>query len=199
MATKRSDENQPESPLDERREQIKKAALKVFAQRGIAGTKMSMIASEAGISQGLSYRYFSSKEELFVVLVQDALEEAQTAIKQIHQLPGSPLAQIKALTIQMLDENHKQYFLLLRQAQTSKDVPLQAKQLLEQYSSEDTIRLLVPIFMNGQQAGEFREGSAERLLFLYFSVVTGLMLQDVNLPEGYWVQEVDYLMRILTK
>ncbi|WP_420481830.1 TetR/AcrR family transcriptional regulator [Cohnella zeiphila] len=39
---------------DERREQIKKAALKVFAGKGLAGTKMSAIAAEAGISQGLS-------------------------------------------------------------------------------------------------------------------------------------------------
>ncbi|PUB10475.1 TetR family transcriptional regulator [Paenisporosarcina sp. OV554] len=55
-------EPQPNNIHDERREQIKNAALKVFAHRGIIGTKMSMIAAEAGISQGLSYRYFKSKE-----------------------------------------------------------------------------------------------------------------------------------------
>lgn len=47
-------EQQLEQIHDERREQIKKAALKVFARHGINGTKMSMIAAEAGISQGLS-------------------------------------------------------------------------------------------------------------------------------------------------
>lgn len=56
--------NLPDRNQDERREQIKKAARKVFAIKGIAGTKISMIAAEAGISQGLTYRYFQSKEEL---------------------------------------------------------------------------------------------------------------------------------------
>jgi len=192
----------PDSQLDhvndERREQIKKAALKVFARRGVAGTKMSMIAAEAGISQGLSYRYFSSKEELFTILVQEAVEEAQASIKNLHRLPGTPLDQIKALTISMLDESHKLYFLLLRHAQTADDIPVKAKQMIEQYSAKETIDLLVPIFVKGQESGQFRKGDPERLLLLYLSVITGLMLQDVPGAEGYWTQEVDHLMNILT-
>lgn len=83
-------EHQPDHIHDERREQIKRAALKVFAYRGIAGTKMSMITAQAGISQGLFYRYFNSKEELFTILVQDAMEEAQAAVKNVRHLPGTP-------------------------------------------------------------------------------------------------------------
>ncbi|UUZ92326.1 TetR/AcrR family transcriptional regulator [Paenibacillus sp. P25] len=129
--------NTPDPIYDERREQIKRAAMKVFARYGIAGTKMSMIAAEAGISQGLSYRYFSSKEELFTILVEEALEEAQTALRSTPQLPGGPKEQIRALTERMLDEEHKHNFMLLQQAQTSEDVPEQAKRILEQYSMQD--------------------------------------------------------------
>jgi TetR/AcrR family transcriptional regulator, regulator of autoinduction and epiphytic fitness len=192
-------EQQPDQILDERREQIKKAALKVFAHRGIAGTKMSMIAAEAGISQGLSYRYFNSKEEIFNVLLEEALEEAQTAMKDIPYLPGTPLEQIRTFTKRMLDESHKHYFLLVQQAQTSDEVPVKAKQILDQYSPKDTIDILVPIFINGQKLGEFCEGDPYKLLFLYFSVIKGLMLQDMQDVEGYWLQEVDNIMKIFTK
>jgi AcrR family transcriptional regulator len=193
--------NAPKSATfpDERRDQIKRAALKLFAKRGIDGTKMSTIATEAGISQGLSYRYFSSKEVIFTLLVQEALEEAQAAIRNVRHLPGSPKEQLKTFTQNMLDESHKHYFLLIQHAQTSEEVPVQAKQMIEQYSPNDTIDHLVPIIINGQQIGEFREGDPHKLLFLYLSVITGLMLQDIPTVQGNWQQEVDILMRILTK
>ncbi|MBB6671569.1 TetR/AcrR family transcriptional regulator [Cohnella nanjingensis] len=183
--------------LDARKEQIKRAALRVFAEQGLSGTKMSMIAAEAGISQGLSYRYFKSKEEIFTLLVEEALEAAQAAIDRLPDLPGTPTDRIRAFTANMLDASHKRYFLLLQQAQKSEEAPERVKQLIERYSAQETLNRLAPILVQGQQAGEFCEGDPERLLLLYLSVITGLMLQDANAPEGYWLQEIDRLMKIL--
>jgi len=47
-----------------RKEQIMQTALSLFAQKSYDRTSMSEIAREAGISKGLSYNYFSSKEAL---------------------------------------------------------------------------------------------------------------------------------------
>jgi hypothetical protein len=99
----------------------------------------------------------------------------------------------------MLDESHKHYFLLIQHAQTSEEVPVQTKRIIEQYSPKDTIDHLVPIIIKGQQIGEFRDGDPFKLLFLYLSVITGLMLQDIPTAQDYWPQEVENLMRILTK
>ncbi|MFH5183786.1 TetR/AcrR family transcriptional regulator [Paenibacillus sp. TAB 01] len=183
---------------DERREQIRKAALKVFACHGIAGTKISMIAAEAGISQGLTYRYFQSKEELFTLLVQEAIDEAQASIRNVPFLPGTPLEQFKALTRNMLDDTNKHYFLLVQQAQRAEGVPEQAKLAISRYHPQDTMDLLVPIFVKGQELGEFSEGDPRQLLFLYFSVVTGLMIQETPMGEGYWQLVVDRLIKLLT-
>lgn len=196
---RRTSDQQTEQILDERREQIKKAALKVFAYRGVAGTKMSMIADEAGISQGLSYRYFSSKEEIFTELVKEALEESHKAMGNVSSLPGTPIQQIRAFTLNMLDESNKLYFLLLQQVQKSDGVPVSAKQIVEEYSTFSAIDQLIPIIAKGQETGDFSEGDPQKILFLYLSVVTGLMLQDVQIPKGYWLQEVDNLLKILAK
>lgn len=190
---------QSEQVHDERKAHIKRAALKVFAEKGLAGTKMSLIAEEAGISQGLTYKYFESKDEIFALLVEEAIEESQDAIRNMGQLPGSPLDQLKAFTLRLLDENHKHYFMLVQQAQKSEGVPQRAKEAIERYSPRDTIESLIPIFVRGQQEGEFAEGDPYGRLILFLSVVTGLMLQDAKAIGIDWTQEVDRLLGIVKK
>ncbi|GIP26196.1 hypothetical protein J23TS9_13260 [Paenibacillus sp. J23TS9] len=196
---KKQQDQKSEVLVDDRRELIKKAALKVFAKRGLQSAKMVMIAEEAGVSQGLSYRYFSSKEEIFAILVQEALEEAETSLAEVSGLPGSPKERLRAFTLTMLDENHKRHFMLLRYAQIEEGMPEQIQQILESYSAERTIGHLVPLFHQGQQAGEFSEGKPEKLLFFYFSVITGLMLQDAPGIYGDWKNDVDRLMKLILK
>jgi TetR/AcrR family fatty acid metabolism transcriptional regulator len=46
------------------------AALKVFRERGYANARMADIARRAGVSYGLVYHYFGSKEDLFEMIVE---------------------------------------------------------------------------------------------------------------------------------
>ena len=46
----------------DRRAQILEAAIRVFAERGYHGCRVSDIADEAGIAYGLVYHYYQSKE-----------------------------------------------------------------------------------------------------------------------------------------
>ena len=48
----------------ERRRQILEAATRVFARSGFHGSRVSDIASEAGIAYGLVYHYFKNKDEI---------------------------------------------------------------------------------------------------------------------------------------
>ena len=50
---------------EERRQEIIDTAMKVFYEKGYEKTSISDIAKEMNVAQGLCYRYFSSKEELF--------------------------------------------------------------------------------------------------------------------------------------
>lgn len=56
--------------LEAKREIILHAALACFARDGFHKTKMSDIAEMAGVSDGLAYRYFSSKDEIIQEAVQ---------------------------------------------------------------------------------------------------------------------------------
>jgi AcrR family transcriptional regulator len=183
---------------DERREEIKQASLKVFARRGYKGTKTSLIAKEAGISEGLIYRYFNSKKELFITLIQELMEEARRELEHVQHLPGTPFEQIRNLTENMLDENSKYAFMLIERARKDDDVPEKVTQIFEQLPTNVLIDLLVPTFVKGQKSGEFSLGEPRKLLTWYFTIVNSLLTQEQG-DEEYGLPDVDVLMRILAK
>ncbi|MBS4215046.1 TetR/AcrR family transcriptional regulator [Neobacillus rhizophilus] len=182
---------------DERREQIKQAALKMFARRGYTGTKTSMIAKEASISEGLIYRYFNSKEELFITLVQELMEEARSELENVGYLPGTPFEQIRTLTKHMLDEDNMHAFMLMERARTAEDVPEKVTQIFEGVSTNVLIEPIIPIFVKGQESGEFSPGEPRRMLSWYFTIINSLLTQD-EIDEEYGLPDVDVLIRILT-
>lgn len=59
---------------------IKATALELFAGLGFHGTSISMIAKRAGISKGLMYNYFESKEALLTALFSDYVYELGSLI-----------------------------------------------------------------------------------------------------------------------
>ncbi|MFQ5408740.1 MAG: TetR/AcrR family transcriptional regulator, partial [Anaerolineales bacterium] len=56
-----------------RRPQIIEAAITVYRKRGFAKARMDDIAEEAGVSKGLLYRYFKSKDDLTLAILTEML------------------------------------------------------------------------------------------------------------------------------
>jgi AcrR family transcriptional regulator len=56
--------------VEDRREQIIDAALRVFSQKGFTSATNKNIAREAGITPGLIYYYFESKEKLLQAVIE---------------------------------------------------------------------------------------------------------------------------------
>ena len=82
---------------EERRQEIIDTAMKVFYEKGYEKTSISDIAREMHVAQGLCYRYFSSKEELFDVAID------QYAQKQVDHICGILHEKMS------LDVMHKKY------------------------------------------------------------------------------------------
>ncbi|SHE89778.1 transcriptional regulator, TetR family [Seinonella peptonophila] len=180
----------------ERQEQIKQAAIKIFATKGITGTKMSMIAAEAGISVGLAYRYFKSKEELIEILVQELLEIANERLEETKFLPGTPLQQIEALTKHMFDEEHRYAFMLINQVKKAENVSENVAKQLEKFSSRSLYDKMVPIFKKGQALGQLRNGDTKKMIVWYFFVVNSLLVQQHG-DEEYGMPHVDFLIQLI--
>jgi AcrR family transcriptional regulator len=71
-------------PPDERREDLMKAAQKLFIENGVGATTIDQIASGARIAKGTFYLYFTSKEDVLAALrerfVRDYLEAIRTEV-----------------------------------------------------------------------------------------------------------------------
>ena len=83
--------NSPSSPHAERRDgaraeaqrgRILDAAQRCFIEHGFHAAPISQIAGEAGISQGLMYRYFDNKRAMVLALIERQLAADQQSIGQ---------------------------------------------------------------------------------------------------------------------
>lgn len=61
-------------------------ALKVFAKHGYHASSMSEIAKESGVSKGLAYHYFSSKEDLLVSIAEQRLQEYLPLLRGLNEI-----------------------------------------------------------------------------------------------------------------
>lgn len=62
---------------DERRRRILDAALAVCEERGVHAARMEEVAARAQVSKGTLYRFFESKEELFLASIIDSYERGR--------------------------------------------------------------------------------------------------------------------------
>src|SRR4051812_24948043 len=58
-------------PADQRRADLMAAATALFVERGIAATTLEDVTARAGVSKGLFYQYFHSKDDLLLALQED--------------------------------------------------------------------------------------------------------------------------------
>lgn len=64
-----------------RRSEIIEVATRIFAENGFAATDVQMIADECGVGKGTVYRYFPTKEELFLATVDDGMQRLSKAVE----------------------------------------------------------------------------------------------------------------------
>jgi AcrR family transcriptional regulator len=86
---------------------IRNAGLKLFATKGLAATSIVDISELAGISTGLLYHYYLSKEDLYTELIVTAVTSANAAVSKIAEMPLSSGEKITRLTKKMLDDIKK--------------------------------------------------------------------------------------------
>lgn len=56
-------------PAPQRREQLLDTAVRLFAERGYAGSTTAELAKAAGVTEPIIYRHFKSKKDLFVAVI----------------------------------------------------------------------------------------------------------------------------------
>jgi AcrR family transcriptional regulator len=112
----------PGRPKDEslwasRTDEILDTAATIFAQHGFQDTEMQFIADALQVGKGTIYRYFPSKEELFLKAVSRGMDRLRQAVMAAYQPIEDPLKRMTAAIHAYLTffRNHPQYVELLIQ------------------------------------------------------------------------------------
>jgi AcrR family transcriptional regulator len=82
---------------ERRRQNILAAARRCFGRDGYAGATVALIAEEAGVSNGLLYQFFRSKDHLLEVVLKDLVRDWVRALvprSEERERPGLALEQM---------------------------------------------------------------------------------------------------------
>ena len=136
------------------RQTILTAAANQFKQVGFANTSIAGIMQAAGLGVGTFYNYFSSKEEVLLILatnLREQVEENISATDAGNQTSSELLELCCVCTAKLIDENRFILPLFLCASEHS-DKPEQIPQSLSPGFRE----LFEEIILRGQRSGEFR-------------------------------------------
>lgn len=186
---------------EEMRNTILQKSLLYFAKNGFAGTKISDLARNIGISQGTIYVYFESKEELFheILKIADS-KEMLTKMKMLAAMPVSAKKKLRILSETIWNR-------LAKEETFAAMIALSTQMLLEQnkgYSSEETIyqseiyKYTSDIIKQGQREKSMAAGSSMKLADYYWGVVYLYSLKRLFTTE-YEMISVDDLERTVLK
>lgn len=183
---------------DERRAQILVAARRVFADKGLAATKIADIAAAAGVSHGLVYHYFLSKEAVFVAIVTYAAESIAALTGAALERPGTPWDRLSFLCEIMLRGMREQpeYAVVMRQADATaaldqETLTVYLESLRQSYANTRTL------IRAGQRAGEVVAGDADELTTTFFALINGLAMTGRRLNTAGAFPSVDTVLRLL--
>jgi AcrR family transcriptional regulator len=135
-----------------RRDEILAAAVRVFAGRGFHTCRVSDVAREAGVSHGLVYHYFASKDELLETIFRENWGPTATAIEAIAAADDEPSEQIRKVTAVVLHSwrrDQDTVRVLVREISRSPGLQERIDEFQRAFDALETI------IVRGQAAGAF--------------------------------------------
>lgn len=160
-------------------DKIEKGAILVFAEYGYYGTTMKKIAEKTGLSYGLVYHYFESKEAIFLHIVNAALDDSTETFELIKLGQGSIHDRIMHMSEVLIERSFGAYatinFQIVLQAMTQgKDIEGLKETIMVR--SKQVYDIIIPLIIEGQSAGLIIEEDPFALAMTYLSTVQGLAL-----------------------
>ena len=157
---------------------ITKAALEVFAEYGYHGTTMGHIMQVSGLSKGLVYHYFPSKQEIFLHLIDSALEISKKTWEDAFASPGTAWEKIEKLSenvvkIGFTDESSLYSLIMIQAATHGKGIPVLMEHIFQRLTFYNGP---LPLIIEAQKSGEAAPGDPGLLMITYVSLVQGLVL-----------------------
>jgi AcrR family transcriptional regulator len=169
---------------EERPNELLEAALRIFAERGYANTRLEDIAAAVGVTKGTIYHYFETKEDLLRKAIEHNRERVFLPLeKGIRDRKGPVSATIRLFLRRLfgnMDPTRQSVLTLLVQG-VAREVPLVYQRWLEAGPAR-AWQLLAELIDEGKAGGEFRKDVDSEVAARV--TMSGLILQLAWQPFG---------------
>lgn len=170
---------------ERQRANILDAALRVFARSGPSAS-MAEIAEAAGVSQGLAYRYFASKEEIYYALIARAMQGGLPEAEIARMTSGGPWGRLEALLSRIVNarREHPEFFQLLYHVLSDDTAPAELRDQMRErgmYLARELRKLII----EGQTTGEIAEGDPDQLVVALLAYLDGLTRFSLYDPQQF--------------
>ena len=179
---------------EKRRKEILAVGLDLFVRKGYAATKTQDISQESGMSEGLLFHYFASKEKLYEELIKIGLSGQQKVLSGIENEPLAFFQTAARDTFHHVETNPfvAKMFILMSQASGNEAAPESVKKLL---AKVDNITLAAKKIRQGQKNGTIRKGNPVALATAFWGAVQGIAemvarFPEFPLPDSEWVVDI---------
>jgi AcrR family transcriptional regulator len=150
------------SKVEETIEKIVQATVKVAFEKGFANTRTTDIAKEAGISEGLIFRYFPTKSNLFAIIIKGVFQRLKAGANPIINNGSlTATAKIEALIEFHFDFFAKQYNIVYLVFGHSDRKSIENVEPIIEYAIKPYLQLIAQVLKDGVMSGEFRHLDAE--------------------------------------
>ncbi len=167
----------------ERQKRIKtilKSALELFSENGYERTTTDEIADYAGLSKGLLYFYFDSKEEIFVSLLIDGMDQLIERLRN-HVNPEDPPEKQLMVFIETEYDYYSQNIKFLKLLNSTysgyllgKISPRNRERFIAKHYEE--MQILQEIFDKGKKTMVFKNINTDDLIFSLAGLMHGLLI-----------------------
>jgi AcrR family transcriptional regulator len=156
------------------RKKILDAALRVYARKGKEST-MAHVAEEAGVSQGLAYRYFPSKDAIFVALLRQMSRPPDEIYAMVRNMPGSPAERLARIISTMVERRRKdpEFYQFFNQAMYDDSLP---PDISKEMKTQGPLiyKILRRLIVEGQATGEIAKDNPDKLVKAVLACLDGL-------------------------
>lgn len=161
------------------KKRIKEEALDLFVINGYEGTSMSKIANKVNINASAIYAHYESKEQLFLIIFKDIVNEKLFEIEETKNKAGCK--EINELLYTLLNnylklietDKNKLVFFKRTALFAPENLKEKVREILMDYE-ENYSKLLIPIFTNGIHKKIIREENIDKLLAAFYCLMDGL-------------------------
>ena len=184
---------------DRRREEFLAAATREFAQRGFAGADLQLVADRLGLGKGTVYRYFDSKESLFLAAADRGMRLLKESSDREVAKAMTPLDRIVRATrayLKFFDRHPEFVELIVQERAEFKD----RKRPTYFVHHDVNVRPWKKLLQELIDGGQIRDIPVDRITDVFSSVLYGAIFKNYfesrrRSPEGQAEDILDVIFR----